>query len=161
MILRREMRVRKVVISKVPFNEAASIQLTSAQQNVYYIEDTRVDSGSGEVYSLLNETGSIPDAGFVVLNNIPVTAEGRGMFEERFQNRAGLVEKEPGFKAIRILRPETSDTYIVMTVWESKDYFKKWQESNAYNHAHKKRGTKEGLGSSIFPRPSYVTEYTI
>ncbi len=38
-----------------------------------------------------------------------------------------------------------------------------WQSSKAYNEAHKKRGTSEGVDQqpSIFSRPSYVTSYHV
>ncbi|WP_100371949.1 antibiotic biosynthesis monooxygenase family protein [Bacillus sp. FJAT-45037] len=146
------------ITNEQPTN-TAYITLTSKEDTLYYTEHH--EQTDGKQYSTMNENGDLPTAGFVVLNNIPVTDEGREQFEERFKNRAGLVEKEPGFKAIRILRPETDDTYIVMTIWDTEQSFKKWQESQAYSHAHKKRGTDSGLKTSIFPRPSFVTTYQV
>jgi len=112
-------------------------------------------------YDVLDSTGIITNGNFAVLNNIPVTDEGRPLFEKRFSERARLIEKEPGFSAIRVLRPTRGDTYIILTLWESEQHFKAWQDSKAYEHAHKKRGSEEGIDrKSIFPRPSYVTTYT-
>ncbi|WP_273126532.1 antibiotic biosynthesis monooxygenase family protein [Metabacillus sp. HB246100] len=111
-------------------------------------------------YEVLDSTGEMMNGTFAVLNNIPVTQEGRPLFEKRFSERARLIEKEPGFSAIRVLRPLASDTYIILTLWESEKHFKAWQDSKAYEHAHKKRGTDQGVDQqSIFPRPSYVTTY--
>ncbi|MDJ0330355.1 antibiotic biosynthesis monooxygenase [Planococcus sp. S3-L1] len=117
---------------------------------------------NAEAYEVLNAVGHIEDGGYAVFNNIPVTDEGRDLFESRFQNRAGMVEKEPGFAAIRVLRPLYSDTYTILTLWKDEKSFKDWQESQAYGHAHAKRGTKEGIDKrpNIFPRPSFVTTYT-
>ncbi|HSH24570.1 MAG TPA: antibiotic biosynthesis monooxygenase [Massilibacterium sp.] len=113
-----------------------------------------------EVFSILDATGSFIPNGYLVLNNIPVTEEGRDLFEERFMNRKRLVEKEKGFVAIRVLRPLSHDTYVILTMWESEDSFKQWQTSKAYHHAHKKRGTQEGIDQKdIFPRPSFVETY--
>lgn len=97
---------------------------------------------------------------YAVLNNIAVTQEGRPLFENRFKNRAGKVENEPGFKAIRVLRPLEGDTYVILTLWEEEKAFQNWQQSNSYQEAHKKRGTSAGIDTtSIFSRPSYVTAY--
>ncbi|MFC7372842.1 antibiotic biosynthesis monooxygenase family protein [Fictibacillus iocasae] len=112
-------------------------------------------------YEIINKRGDLEAAGFVVMNHIPVSEEGRSRFEERFQNRAGLVDQEPGFHAIRILRPLTNDPYIVMTFWESQASFVSWQQSKAYQEAHKDRGTSNGLPQNLFTGPSFVKEYAV
>ena len=116
-------------------------------------------------YEVIDSTGSIiQEEGFVVLNNIPVTDEGRPVFEDRFLNRPKQVENEPGFLSIRVLRPLSSNTYIIMTVWENERAFENWQQSKAYENAHKKRGTKAGVDfakPSIFESASYVSKYYI
>lgn len=114
-----------------------------------------------EAYHVLNAVGDINGGFFAVFNNIPVSQEGREIFEQRFQNRAGMVEQEPGFAAIRVLRPLETDTYVILTIWDSEEAFKNWQASQAYGKAHAKRGTAEGIDSrpNIFPRPSFVTTY--
>lgn len=117
----------------------------------------------GHNYEALDHVGSIADGKYVVMNNIAVTDEGRPSFESRFNQRARLIEKEPGFAAIRVLRPLSNDTYIILTAWEEEKSFTDWQASQAYNQAHKKRGTSEGVDKqpAIFLRPSYVTSYHI
>jgi heme-degrading monooxygenase HmoA len=113
-------------------------------------------------YEVLDSVGDLGGK-FAVCNNIPVTDEGRPIFEYRFNQRARLIEKEPGFVAIRVLRPLSNDTYIIMTLWESEKHFKNWQQSKAYEKAHQKRGKQEEIEQqkTIFPRPSYVTTYII
>ncbi|KIL47339.1 antibiotic biosynthesis monooxygenase family protein [Jeotgalibacillus campisalis] len=112
-------------------------------------------------YEVFVESGTMTQEGFFVFNNIPVSEEGRPVFEHRFKSRAGLIDKEPGFIAIRVLRPVNSDIYVVLTQWDSEDSFKNWQSSQAYNKAHEKRGTDQGLDhqKTIFPRASFVTKY--
>lgn len=115
-------------------------------------------------YESIDSVGDPTKGAFVVFNNIPVSDEGRPVFEYRFKKRAGLIEKEPGFAAIRVLRPLSSDTYIIATFWDEEASFKEWQSSQAYNKAHEKRGTENGVDKeepSIFLRPSYVTTYTV
>ncbi|MFD1031301.1 antibiotic biosynthesis monooxygenase family protein [Metaplanococcus flavidus] len=112
-------------------------------------------------YEILNSVGDINNGYFAVFNNIPVSEEKKDLFESRFSNRAGLVEKEPGFAAIRVMRPLNSDTYVILTLWEDEKAFKNWQESEAYNNAHAKRGTEKGIDkqANVFPRPSFVKTY--
>lgn len=115
-------------------------------------------------YEVIDSIGTVGNGRFVVFNNIPVTDEGRPLFEYQSKNRMGLIEKEPGFVAIRILRPLSSDTYVIMTVWETEKDFKKWQQSASFANAHSKSGKeKESIlqKKTIYPRPSYVTKYTI
>lgn len=112
-------------------------------------------------YEIIDSAGSLNHAGFAVLNNIPVTDEGRPLFEDRFLNRPRMIENEPGFVAIRVLRPLSSNTYTILTVWENEGAFENWQKSKAYEHAHKKQGTEAGAKPNIFESASYVTKYYI
>ncbi|PLR97722.1 antibiotic biosynthesis monooxygenase family protein [Bacillus sp. T33-2] len=113
-------------------------------------------------YEIFDQAGSFGRAGFAVLNNIPVTDEGRPLFEYRFKNRAKQIENEPGFAAIRVLRPITSNTYVIFTVWENETAFENWQKSKSFENAHKKQGSGQAsAGQSIFAGPSYVTKYTV
>jgi heme oxygenase (mycobilin-producing) len=114
-------------------------------------------------YEIVDESGSLEKKGYAVFNNIPVSDEGRPLFEYRFKNRAGLIEEVPGFLAIRVLRPLDSDTYVIMTIWEDRQSFLGWQDSKQYQKAHEKRGTEEGIDAKkdLFPRASYVTEYMV
>ncbi|MBD8067628.1 antibiotic biosynthesis monooxygenase family protein [Bacillus sp. PS06] len=113
-------------------------------------------------YEVVDSVGELINEAFVVCNNIPVTDEGRPVFEYRFKNRAGSIEKEPGFIAIRVLRPLNSDTYIIMTLWENEEDFKKWKQSKAFEHAHKQKKTPKeaSIEKTHYPRPSYVTTFS-
>ena len=91
-------------------------------------------------YEVVDSAGKLNhDHGFAVLNNIPVTDEGRPLFEYRFKNREHLIEQEPGFLAIRVLRPFSSDTYIIFTQWKNAEAFNKWKSSNSFEKAHAKK----------------------
>lgn len=142
--------------------EETNVSLFNNDEEVLVLQEGETTSLEGaEAYKILDQSGDLPSGRFAVLNNIPVTEEGRPAFEERFSNRARLIEAEPGFVAIRVLRPLDSDTYVILTMWEDEDSFKRWQNSQAYGKAHAKRGTEEGVDQrpNIFPRPSFVTTY--
>ncbi len=74
---------------------------------------------------------------FVTMNRIPVNQGHWEAFEERFINRAGLIDQSPGFVRNMILRPENpEDPHIVMTLWESKTAFENWTQSESFTKAH-------------------------
>jgi heme oxygenase (mycobilin-producing) len=114
-------------------------------------------------YEVVDASGAMENRGIVVCNNIPVTDEGRPIFEYRFKNRAGAIESTDGFIAIRVLRPLDTDTYVILTQWESEKHFIDWQQSQQYAKAHEKKETPEGNDSNknIFSGKSYVTKYSV
>lgn len=79
---------------------------------------------------------------FIVMNRIPVNPEYKDQFEERFTNRAREVDKMPGFVRNQVLRPANAeDPYIVLTVWQSKEDFEAWVNSEAFQKGHARSGT--------------------
>jgi heme-degrading monooxygenase HmoA len=94
---------------------------------------------------------------YVVMNVLTVP-DGRGeVLEQRFTNRAGMVENSAGFEHFELLRPvEGTDQYLVYTRWKTKEDFEAWQSSRAFEAGHKgaSRPTGEGgpaaTGSSIW-----------
>lgn len=136
-------------------------KLTNEQ--VECIEENSIIRISTSAYEVIDGAGPLPQGvAFVVMNNIPVSVEGRGLFEARFMNRARKIENERGFLAIRICRPIDHDTYVVLTFWSDEHAYEEWRQSEAYRHAHRHRGTEEGIdrqAPSIFPRPSFVTTF--
>ncbi len=148
-------------IAKSVPNEA--IYLVNGEESTVIFEGDGIDFPKGfEAFDVLNAVGELANGRYAVFNNIPVTDEGRELFESRFQNRAGKVESEPGFAAIRVLRPLQTDTYIILTLWKDEKSFTDWQQSESYGQAHAKRGTAQGIDKKpgIFPRPSYVKTYS-
>lgn len=86
---------------------------------------------------------------YVVTNRVPVVPGWEQAFEERFQQRAGHVERNPGFVRMDIMKPESTDSpYVVSTVWESKDAFQAWVGSEDFKSAH----------SNPLPREAYRGE---
>jgi len=84
---------------------------------------------------------------YVVANRVPVRAEYRQDFEERFRRRAGEVDKQPGFVRMEILRPvDDNGVYIVLTHWENREAFQNWMRSDDFKAAHQNRLPKEAFG---------------
>ncbi len=94
----------------------------------------------------------------VVTNRIPVADGYEEEFEERFRNRAHLIDESPGFVKNQILRPvqrrfdhqtgewkdsEEQGYYLVQTYWESEQAFWDWTNSESFRAAHSNRPPAE------------------
>lgn len=74
---------------------------------------------------------------YVVTNRVPVAAGYQDMFEERFRNRAGQIDKQPGFVRMQVLKPDMPDTpFLVQTTWRDKASFEAWLKSEDFRTAH-------------------------
>ncbi len=95
---------------------------------------------------------------FVVTNRIPVAKGHEEDFENRFRNRAHLIDRSPGFVKNLILRPvlrrfshqtgqweESTEQayYLVQTYWESEEAFWNWTKSDSFRAAHSNRPPAE------------------
>src|SRR5690606_35798120 len=79
---------------------------------------------------------------YIVMNRIPVKAEYAEAFEARFRERAGEVDKMPGFIRTLVMRPDAPGLpYVVWTAWESKEAFEAWTRSEAFQKGHQQSGT--------------------
>lgn len=113
-------------------------------------------------YEVITSTGQLEKSGLVVMNNIPVTDEGRPLFEYQSKNINQMIQSEPELIAFRVLRPLASSTYVILTQWKDESAFSNWKTSKSYEKVNEKIG--EGHGKAlvqIFSSPSYVTKYTI
>jgi heme-degrading monooxygenase HmoA len=102
----------------------------------------------------------------VVMVRIPVGSPEEGKrIEERFRNRAGLVEKQPGFLGFELLRGEGE--YISMTRWASREALDAWMKSEAHAQAHTRAtvptrgGHPTGAGHRPPPPESSVMVYEV
>ncbi|WP_163971322.1 antibiotic biosynthesis monooxygenase family protein [Oceanobacillus halotolerans] len=111
---------------------------------------------AGREYEILIQKGAVKQEGYVVMNNIPVTEDGKPVFEDRFKKRQQDVDGMPGFQAFRLLKPTKGNTYVVFTQWESEKDFKNWKNSAAFQQAHQDQGTKP---PAYFADRPFVTKY--
>jgi len=75
---------------------------------------------------------------YVVTNRIPIHKDYREEFEQRFRNRAGQIDKQPGFVRMEILRPLSDEScYCVSVMWEDEAAFKNWVNSEDFAMAHR------------------------
>lgn len=94
-----------------------------------------------------------------VANRIYVHAEYHDAFEQRFRERAGLVDTMPGFLFNQILRPTQEDApYVVLTFWESLEHFQHWVQSNEFKQGHAKSGS---LPREAFSKKNHLEVHQI
>lgn len=103
---------------------------------------------------------------FVVTNRIPVAAGHEAEFEDRFRNRAHLIDQSPGFVKNLILKPvqrrlnhqtgqfedkTEQGYYLVQTYWESEEAFWAWTQSDSFRQAHSRipSSTQMFAGQSV------------
>lgn len=74
----------------------------------------------------------------VVKINAITVPEGMGpQLEERFANRARMVEGFEGFEDFQLLRPVEGETrYFVYTRWASEEHFQAWLASQDFQRGH-------------------------
>jgi heme oxygenase (mycobilin-producing) len=83
---------------------------------------------------------------YVVINRVPVAKDWHDAFEQRFRERAGQVELQPGFVRMEILRPDTEETpYLVQTAWKDRAAFEAWLKSDDFKAAHRNPLPKEAF----------------
>ena len=109
-------------------------------------------------YEVLESNGQLQQKGFVVMHNISVSDEGRPLFEHQFKQQAKAIVNTQGLTALRLLRPESSNPYIIMTVWEHQDFYLKWQGANS--PLDQLKASFDGQ-QKIFTSTPYVSKYTI
>ena len=77
-----------------------------------------------------------------VANRLYVKPEYADQFETVFRERAGLVDKMPGFISNLVLRPvNEGQPYVVLTTWNSRQDLMNWIRSEAFTEGHAKSGT--------------------
>ena len=84
---------------------------------------------------------------FVVTNRVFVSPGWESQFEDRFQKRAGQIDKQDGFVNMYVMRPCSEETpFVVMTMWNNKEAFLNWVESEDFKQSHSNPLPKEAYG---------------
>ncbi|MFD2042751.1 antibiotic biosynthesis monooxygenase family protein [Ornithinibacillus salinisoli] len=122
----------------------------------YYEGTNKKVFAAGRTYEVLVQKGDLQEEGFVAMNNIPVTEEGRPVFEDRFKNRKHEIDNMPGFQAFRLLKPMTGNVYVVLTQWKSETDYDNWKNSDSFKKSHDESPTKP---PAYFADRPFLTTY--
>jgi heme-degrading monooxygenase HmoA len=83
---------------------------------------------------------------YVVANRVFVKPEYADEFEQRFKNRVGQIDQQPGFVLMEVLKPQSDNTpYVVLTHWQDEQAFQNWVGSTDFKLAHQNPMAKEAF----------------
>lgn len=100
---------------------------------------------------------------YVVANRVFVKQQYCEEFEQRFKNRAGQINQQPGFVLMEVLKPQSEDTpYVVLTHWQDEQAFRDWIGSDDFKLAHQNPMAKDAFleGGGIEKYEVVVTSNT-
>lgn len=150
----------KKITDKYP-DETMILMLSPGTVLLWHETNGKTVFKSPRKYEIIHSSGTHAQKGFVACNHIPVRDEGRPIFEYDFTKRLKQVEQFPGFVSMRVLRPLSSDTYIVMTMWKDEESYTDWKSSESFKKSHQSKGLKSAENTGVFSGPSYVTTYVV
>lgn len=94
---------------------------------------------------------------YVVANRVFVKQQYSGEFEQRFRNRAGQINQQPGFVLMEVLKPQSENTpYVVLTHWENEHAFQNWVGSEDFKLAH-----QNPMGGDAFFDGGGIEQYEV
>ncbi|MDX8045729.1 antibiotic biosynthesis monooxygenase [Gracilibacillus sp. S3-1-1] len=106
--------------------------LNNEVKTVAYYEDPQPSIfATSRNFTIIGQRGKLAEEGFVSIVHIPVTIEGRPIFELEYNER---IERIKTAVAIRLLRPQTGNTYILFIEWLDSSAYKEWKQTNPLPH---------------------------
>jgi len=94
----------------------------------------------------------------VSLFHVRVPAERADAFEKSWTQRAGMVDKMPGFGGMEVLRDGSEvGKYIVLTRWDTREHFDGWANSPEFTAGH----ARTNAGGSGNPTGGNIEFYEV
>ena len=92
---------------------------------------------------------------FIAMNRFRIALGREEVFEELWRKRESYLDKVPGFREFHLLRgpkDEEASLYASHSVWDSREAFEAWTESESFRKAHRQARAPEGtyLGHPCF-----------
>ena len=84
---------------------------------------------------------------FIAMNRFRVARGRESVFEDLWRQRKSYLDAVSGFRDFRLLRgPSSEDAtlYVSHSVWNSREAFEEWTESEAFRKAHSQARSPEG-----------------
>lgn len=111
-------------------------------------------------YETITGSGNIKEAGFSAFTYVPVTEEGKPLFEYNITQMNTLSQNISGLVAFRSLRPIKSDTYVVASFWVKESFYLDWTRSTSFEQFEQIiEKTKAGLNQTVFSGPVYTKTF--
>lgn len=92
---------------------------------------------------------------YIAMNRFRIALGREGDFEELWRKRDSYLDDVPGFREFCLLRGPTDEEATLFashTVWESREAFEAWTNSESFRKAHAQARAPEGtyLGHPVF-----------
>ena len=84
---------------------------------------------------------------FLAMNRFKIAHGFEEGFEKVWRERDSFLSEVPGFKTFSLMKGPVSDEYVLYashSVWESKEAFVAWTESDAFRKAHAQTSAPKG-----------------
>ena len=84
---------------------------------------------------------------FLAMNRFKIAHGFEEGFEKVWRERDSFLSEVPGFKTFSLMKGPVSDDYVLYashSVWESKEAFVAWTESDAFRKAHAQASAPKG-----------------
>lgn len=84
---------------------------------------------------------------FIAMNRFRVAAGHEPVFEDLWRKRETFLEEVPGFREFHLLRGPRDDAgtvYVSHSIWDSREAFEAWTESEAFRKAHAQARAPQG-----------------
>ena len=84
---------------------------------------------------------------FLAMNRFKIHKGFEEGFETVWRERESYLSDVPGFKQFALLRGQTNDEYTLYashSVWESREAFDAWTQSDSFRKAHAQRSAPKG-----------------
>ncbi len=80
---------------------------------------------------------------YIAMNRFRIALGKEEIFTQIWKDRETFVDEVPGFKEFHLLQGTTDESctlFVSHTVWESKEAFEAWTNSEAFRKAHASAG---------------------
>ncbi len=91
---------------------------------------------------------------FIAMTNFKVAPGKEADFEERWRGRESYLEQVPGFVEFALLKGDEQGEYVSHSVWENRDAFVAWTQSEAFAAGH-----RQGNVAGVLEGPPHVKLY--
>lgn len=92
---------------------------------------------------------------YIAMNRFRIAVGRESVFEDLWRKRDSQLDGVPGFREFHLLHGATEDgatLYASHSVWDTREAFVAWTESEAFRNAHAQARAPEGtyLGHPVF-----------
>lgn len=109
-------------------------------------------------YRIIDSRGNLRDGKFIAIQYIPLTDEGKPIFDFKYQQFSISTSKINSLFATRVLAPYKGNTYVIITAWDAETSFKNWQ---ATHPIAKKLQEEQDSKKEMLADPAYSSFYYI